>query len=724
MNGYPHLQAGLDDLVGRVDSLASLNRINCSWGFTAHAAPLWTAGVSHSSEEILVGDGDLQAALDNFSSRVEFLENVSGVASPNLSYPSARAAVAGVSHPASEILVDNFSRLDIALNASFACLDRLERFNRNRQLRVDGLCGSSRNFCVAGALNSSGNDAINVYLWTCRGLNGGSDSLCAAFKPVSGSCGVRRNDCLSGFANDSAYPDTSAHFRWRCDGVGGGLHSKECRLSRAVSVNGSCGSSHNGCAAGAFGTGRFYVADNKTHYKWLCTGLNGGVNSGICSFVRRLDGACGLEKNSCVNGTLRDLADNMTHYLWRCDGIQGGRNSSACGSKKPVNGVCGSTYNSCVSGSLGRPYNTSTTYYWYCKGSDGGRNSRSCSVRKTSCSVNLRQGIYYGRTYTINGSWQPHCSNKITYHFNLVTSAYSPSRRKITTMDCFNPTRRGGRFMSDGALYVQACSNDSHDPRIELTLEKNFSNTGPRYWGDSRSSENFVWNYNYGTCSGSSRTYYSEKIRRWNWESCTRVITHPNDNYYSPGYGSFTRGGLQLYGLNNRWNGPYRNSFEVINNDPTPDAGGSYNLRIRFASSNSINPPPPPVIRTPPSGGGSVSGGGGSEEDDNGIITRPAVCPNGRCETGENSDTCPKDCPRICPSRPICIGSSVYVVSPDCYEEYESSCPHGCSGGSCNSAPTNPKRGSECTSYSNCVTACFSHAGEGPECHNGYCSCI
>ena len=185
MNDYPHLQAGLDDLVGRVNALESLNGVNCSWGFTGHAAPLWTAGVSHSSGEILAGDRDLQAALDNFSSRVEFLENMSGIDSPNLSFPSARAAVAGVSHPASEILVDNFSRLDVALNASFACLDRLEGLYRNSRLRVDGLCGSNRNFCVAGALNSSGRDAINFYLWTCRGLNGGNDSLCAAVKPVN-----------------------------------------------------------------------------------------------------------------------------------------------------------------------------------------------------------------------------------------------------------------------------------------------------------------------------------------------------------------------------------------------------------------------------------------------------------------------------------------------------------------------------------------------------------
>ena len=282
MNGYPHLQAGLDDLLPRLSAIASLNGVNCSWRLTNHFAPAFTPGVSHSSGEILVdGYPDLQVALDSFSSRVASLENRSGILPPVLNQSMARAAVAGVSHPASEILVDNFSRLDVALNDSFACLSRLERIGQS-SLVADGLCGSGRNSCVAGTVNVSGSDAVNFYVWTCEGRNGGNSSSCLAFKRVDGVCGVLQNDCASGFANDSAYPDTPAHYRWRCDGAGGGLNSRICTLNRSLRVNGACGSTLNNCSAGVFGTGRFYPGNTKTHYRWQCVGLSGGSNSPVC----------------------------------------------------------------------------------------------------------------------------------------------------------------------------------------------------------------------------------------------------------------------------------------------------------------------------------------------------------------------------------------------------------------------------------------------------------
>ena len=523
VNGYPHLQAGLDDLVGRVRWLESLNGVNCSWGFTAHAAPLWTAGVSHSSGEILVGEGDLQAALDNFSSRVEFLENVSGVASPSLVWPSARASVAGVSHPASEILVDNFSRLDVALNASFACLDRLEGLYRNSRLKVNGLCGSNRNFCVAGVLNSSGRDAINYYLWTCRGMNGGNDSLCVAVKPVNGSCGVRRNDCLSGFANDSFYPDTSAHFRWRCDGALGGLHSRECRLSRTVSVNGSCGSSNNGCAAGAVGTGRFYVADNNTHHRWLCTGLNGGVNSGVCNITRSVSGSCGSGRNVCSSGVLNVLNASSSYFRWRCDGIGGGRNSAVCTALRPVNGSCGSRKHVCSSGVL-NVLNASSSYFrWRCDGTGGGRNSSVCSTR-IPCYYylgGLRNGVY-----TFTDSWSSRCRPYGGY----VTKKYAfylkrPSGYMRSIKSCTSCTRyHGCRNVSSGWVdpTVPTASIE-----VYLCSQYNYSRMGFRHY---KFSEILSLGRG-GTCSYGFYPYYrsSSSFRRQDGGFyCTHLVTNKN----------------------------------------------------------------------------------------------------------------------------------------------------------------------------------------------------
>ena len=374
MNGYPNLQAGLDDLLPRLNAFASLNSINCSWRLTNHFAPAFTPGVSHSSGEILVsGFSNLQAALDNISVRVASLENRSGSLPPILNESEARDAVAGVSHPASEILVDNFSRLDVALNDSFACLDRLERIRQSR-LVVDGLCGSSNNSCLAGTVNDNGSDALNFYAWRCEGRNGGNSSSCLAFKRVDGFCGVLRNDCASGFANDSAYADTSTHYRWRCDGTGGGLHSRICSLNRSLRVNGECGSSLNNCSSGVFGTGRFYPGNTKTHYRWRCVGLNDGSNSPVCSLPRSAVGTCGLVRNNCTYGSLIDLTDNSTHYKWQCRGS---------GGSSPV----------CLVSSPSCSYHR------------GNRNGGDSGDGRTQRVIDL--GVLGNGVYNISGQWNP-----------------------------------------------------------------------------------------------------------------------------------------------------------------------------------------------------------------------------------------------------------------------------------------------------------------------------
>ncbi len=149
-------------------------------------------------------------------------------------------------------------------------------------------------------------------------------------------------------------------------------------------VDGVCGVDVDTCKNGTYKS----LLDNSTHYLWNCIGLNGGSDASCSKPKSSTDGVCDNSgRNRCSSGSSNDgaHADTTCEHRWRCDGVRGGSNSGMCSIVKPsriVNGVCdNSGRNRCSSGDDNDEAVTDTTthYRWRCGGSCGGSNSGTCS---------------------------------------------------------------------------------------------------------------------------------------------------------------------------------------------------------------------------------------------------------------------------------------------------------------------------------------------------------
>ena len=302
VNNYSDLQTALDDVFGRLGVLEGNRGVRPSPSLTGRAAPAAVPGVSHSSGEILVaGFSNLQVVLDNVSTRLVDVESrVSGVSSPVLSGSVARDAVAGVSHTSAEIMVSNYSDLQGALNDILFRLTTLE----------------------------------------------------VAFEPVNGRCGTGRNRCRAGTSNDVAYTDTRSYYNWRCDGLYGGRNSGQCSYARTTTRcgDGSCNGGET-CSSCSRDCGRCTTNPPPPTVQPPprtptppppCDGDNICDPGETCSSCPNecstcpVNGICGTNQNSCINGTKNVGAyeDSKTEYRWRCDGINGGTNSEMCTAPK------------------------------------------------------------------------------------------------------------------------------------------------------------------------------------------------------------------------------------------------------------------------------------------------------------------------------------------------------------------------------------------------------
>ena len=310
---------------------------------------------------------------------------------------------------------------------------------------IDGAClneGASNNLCNDGTANDAAiADTSAQWRWRCDGLYGGSNSgTCYKNKPINGVCtneGASNNLCSAGIANDGAISDTSAQWRWRCDGQYGGSNSGTCYKNKPV--NGVCNNAtRNACSAGTSNDGA--IADTSVYWRWRCDGQYGGSNSGTCQKNKPVNGVCNnATRNACSAGTSNDgaIADTTAQWRWRCDGQYGGSNSGTCAKNKascsattisncslgaiasgsstgscaggysgscsylcnngawsansnscaltPVNGVCNNaSRNACSAGvsNDGAISDTTTHYRWRCDGQNGGSNSGTCSITR------------------------------------------------------------------------------------------------------------------------------------------------------------------------------------------------------------------------------------------------------------------------------------------------------------------------------------------------------
>ena len=50
--------------------------------------------------------------------------------------------------------------------------------------------------------------------------------------PMNGVCGTRRNSCFVGTPNDNAVDDSSSHYKWECTGIDGGTSNQNCTFEK------------------------------------------------------------------------------------------------------------------------------------------------------------------------------------------------------------------------------------------------------------------------------------------------------------------------------------------------------------------------------------------------------------------------------------------------------------------------------------------------------------
>ena len=226
-------------------------------------------------------------------------------------------------------------------------------------LSVNGKCHlSERNKCQVGIFKNAPNTDTH-YRWVCNGLRGGIREFCQKNMPVSGTC----NEALPFHCSTGAFQqqkNTNTDYKWQCRDLhrgdtaycsaplpsqkkSGGT-SSPTPIPTPV-VNGACNNiAPNTCLAGTFTD----VTNSNTHYRWTCTGLNGGTNAN-CQAAKPVNGTCGATKNTCTKGTLEDTIDSNRYYFWLCHGENGGRTHS-CHQNIPLNGACGTLKDTCHAG--------------------------------------------------------------------------------------------------------------------------------------------------------------------------------------------------------------------------------------------------------------------------------------------------------------------------------------------------------------------------------------
>ena len=210
-------------------------------------APPPVAGVSHGSRDVLVNNySDLQTALDDVLGRLGVLEVRQGVRhSSNLTGIAAPLAVEGVSHSSGEILVSGFADLQAALDNISMRLSGVE--SRVSGVSSPSLSGSVARHAVADVSHSSYEIRVSNYSDLQAALDDillRLTTLEIIFEPVAGRCGAGRNNCRAGIVNAAVFADTSSDYNWRCDGIHGGRNSIKCTHSRNVSYcgDGTCNS--------------------------------------------------------------------------------------------------------------------------------------------------------------------------------------------------------------------------------------------------------------------------------------------------------------------------------------------------------------------------------------------------------------------------------------------------------------------------------------------------
>jgi hypothetical protein len=299
----------------------------------------------------------------------------------------------------------------------------------NAACPINGVCNNSTPLgCSAGSATSDNGQTScgTTRTWVCAGANGGSNSGSCSFTnaacPVNGACNNSTPlGCSAGSAtSDNGQTSCGTNRTWVCAGANGGSNSSTCTFPNAACpISGVCNNSTPlGCSAGSATSdnGQTSCGTNRT---WVCAGVNGGSNSGTCSFANAACPVNGVCNNSTPLGCSAGSAtsDNGqtscgTNRTWVCAGANGGSNSGTCSFANaacPVNGVCNNSVAlGCTAGSATSDNGQTacgTTRTWTCAGANGGSNA-SCSMANAPC----YKWVAYGFSGPCYGG-QPNCTS-------------------------------------------------------------------------------------------------------------------------------------------------------------------------------------------------------------------------------------------------------------------------------------------------------------------------
>ena len=210
---------------------------------------------------------------------------------------------------------------------------------------LDGKCNNeSRNQCKPGTPVNQGEDNQN-YTWDCEGFNGGATATgCQISKQaqVNGQCSqdkvndiIRiKNKCSRGEPANTGTSDDETHYHlWTCRGVNDGTDD-QCKKP-----NNWCDNSvANGCKTGTTAVEKKMSAN---YMEWKCRHDTDNITS-LAQCSKRRTVACGT-KNSCATGTPDKDAidDTFAEYRWQCTYNSRTIGCHECKSyARPQNGQC------------------------------------------------------------------------------------------------------------------------------------------------------------------------------------------------------------------------------------------------------------------------------------------------------------------------------------------------------------------------------------------------
>ena len=292
--------------------------------------------------------------------------------------------------------------------------------NDTRVNSTDGQCGSFANSCYHGTLTGQKVTGTS-YTWYCVGSNSGhrtntAECSISKFQAQLGQCDqAYENGCSKGVAVD--IQDTHNHYRWQCVSLDG-THVAHCsiekeQISQGPPEDGECGSSRGSCSSGE----QSYASDTPTHWRWRCSGINGGRSAPDTCKIPREASCDETEKYGCSRGSSStERGSTEDTYTWKCKSDSVTSDQCEFSKSDYFDGECdNSVKRGCAKGkaSFYHPGSDATYYYWQCKGSGGGSSTRACKIERdqedgdcgSSCGSCLAGFAAYTRNTSTACTW-------------------------------------------------------------------------------------------------------------------------------------------------------------------------------------------------------------------------------------------------------------------------------------------------------------------------------